>query len=156
MLGQCQFWFFPFKLFYFQLWPGPVCLSQFHGFCPVCLLLPEVRASTRRHVCHGVQSISGDTWKGGDVVLPRPGRGPGVGPHQGGEDHPQEHQEVSGLWSWTIHGDSLRGSLQEYSVPSVVFWSLCQLKCLQSKTNFKQCLNIFNLISNQKDKCYPL
>ena len=144
-LLTCIPWSHPNRLLvlFFQLWPGPVCLSQFHGFCPVCLLLPEVRASTRRHVRHGVQSISGDTWEGGDVILPRPGRGPGVGPHQGGEDHPQEHQEVSWLRSWTIHGDSLRGSLQEYSVPSVVFWSLCKLKSLLC--NLKQTLNCGNI-----------
>ena len=46
--------------------------------------------------------------------MPRAGRGAGLGPHQGGQDHPQGDQEVPGRWEGPVHGPPLRRSLPEH------------------------------------------
>lgn len=134
-----------FSLSYFsQLWPGSVCLPQLHGLGSVLLILEEVWAETRGHMCHCHKSIPQLTWAGGDDNMSWPGRWPRMGSYKGktrhgypkhlinrfftgGQNNPQEHKEMFGCWHRSEYGDVDSYNVPEYSVPSVVLWSLHQL-----------------------------
>ena len=110
-----------------QLRARPVRVPQLHGLGAVLLLLAHVRGAAGGHLRHGHQPLPRRAREGGDGGVPRPGRRPGVGPHQGGQDHPQDDQEVPRRGSRPEHGAAQRGALPEHSLTSLVLRSLLKL-----------------------------